>query len=207
MYQKDNYVKEDPEYVFEFIKNHPFATFVLQGERLLGTHIPVLTEGDADNYRLFGHISDEYNEQINYLENGREALLIFHGPQAYVSSSWYTRKNISTWDYLAVHVNARIKSQSRSDLEESLKKLVHRFEKEQESPLYYEEIPKKMIEGQIPYITGFWAEPFHVEAVAKLHQGKRKEDVTSTVHHLEKSDDPVAHQLGKCIREEQNAKN
>ena len=116
MYQKRKYVKTDPEYAFEFIASHPFATFVLQGERLLATHIPVLAEGDARQFRLFSHISKEYNEQIHYLEDGREALLIFHGPQAYVSSSWYKRKNISTWDYSAVHVNVHLKIQTGEEL-------------------------------------------------------------------------------------------
>lgn len=59
-----------------------------------------------------------------------------------------------------------------------------------------------MIEGQIPHITGFWAEPFKIEAVAKLHQGYREEDVDSTIKHLEKKDDPVARQLAESIRKE-----
>ncbi|WP_234572064.1 FMN-binding negative transcriptional regulator [Rhodohalobacter sp. 614A] len=202
MYQKDKYVKNDPEYVYEFINAHPFATFVLNGDRLLATHIPVLADGDPKNFRLFSHISNEYNEQIKYLENGREALLIFHGAQAYVSSSWYKRKGVSTWDYSAVHVNVRLKIQSGNDLEESLKKLVRRFEQEQDSPLYYDEIPDKMVKGLIPHITGFWAEPFKIEAIAKLHQGYKKEDVDSTINHLRKQQDPSARRLVEDIRRE-----
>lgn len=202
MYQKNRYLKDDPKYIFEFIRNHPFATFVLKGERLLATHIPVLAEGDVQNFRLFGHISNEYNEQIRHLENGREALLIFHGAHWYVSSSWYKRKNVSTWDYSAVHVNAGITIQSREELKDSLKKLVENFEKKQEKPLYYNDIPEKMIEGMLPLITGFWAEPFHLEAVAKLHQGYREEDVQSVIHHLGKADNPSARQLSEDIRNE-----
>lgn len=205
MYQKNHYIKEEPEYIFKFIRNHPFATFVLQGERLQGTHIPVLAEGDAENFRLFGHISNEYNEQVHHLEDGREALLIFHGPQAYISSSWYKQKNISTWDYSAVHVNVRLQIQSREELVDSLRKLVKYFEDKQDNPLYYNEIPKKMIERQLPHITGFWAEPFHIEATAKLHQGYREEDVESVIDHLGNIDDPVARQLGKDIEEEHDA--
>lgn len=202
MYRKQRYTKEDPKYIFEFIRDHPFSTFVMQGERLLATHIPVLTEGDAWNFRLFAHISKEYNEQIRLLEDGREALLIFHGPQAYISSSWYRRKNISSWDYSAVHINVRLKVQSKEELENSLKKLVRHFEDKQEKPLYYDEIPRKMIEGQLPYITGFWCEPFNIEAVAKLHQGYRDEDIHSVIDHLGKKDDPLARQLGEDIRRE-----
>lgn len=202
MYQKDSYIKDDPEQLFRFISNHPFATFVLNGDRLLATHIPVLTEGDSKKFRLFGHISREYNEQINYLEDNREALLIFHGPQGYVSSSWYKKKYISTWDYSAVHINVKINIQSDKELEESLQKLVNHFEGEQENPLFYDDIPEDLIQAYMPGITGFWAEPFKVEAVAKFHQGYRAEDVESTIKHLEKKGDPAARQLAEEIRKE-----
>jgi len=202
MYQKRSYVKIDASMIFDFIHQHPFATFVLKGDRLLGTHIPVLAQGQPDQFRLFGHISDHFNEQKKYLKDGVEALLIFHGPEAYVSSSWYQKKNISTWDYAAVHVNAKITVQTGDELESSLKKLVHRFEKKQEKPLFYDEIPKKMIDDQFPHITGFWAEPFHIEAVAKLHQGYPDEDVESTIKHLEEQDDPEAQSLAKLMRKE-----
>lgn len=202
MYQKKSYVKEDSSTIFDFIQVHPFATFVLKGDRLLGTHIPVLVDGNPNEFRLFGHISDHFNEQKKFLKNGQEALLIFHGPQAYVSSSWYQEKNISTWDYTAVHINVTLTVQTDNELRDSLKKLVHRFEKNQEKPLYYEEIPGKMVEKQFPRITGFWGEPFHIEGVAKLHQGYKKEDIESTVRHLEKQDDPQARCLADSMRKE-----
>lgn len=202
MYQKRNYVEEDLSTIFDFIDARPFATFVLKGDRLLGTHIPVLAEGSPDQFRLFGHISDHFNEQKKFLKNDQEALLIFHGPQAYVSSSWYREKGISTWDYSAVHVNIKLRIQTDLELRKSLRKLVDRFEKDQEQPLFYEKIPEKIIEKQFPHITGFWGEPFKVEAVAKLHQGYKKEDVESTVRHLEKQDDPTASCLAESIRKE-----
>ncbi len=202
MYQKKNYVKDDLPTIFDFIHAHPFATFVLQGDRLLGTHIPVLAEGSSDHFRLFGHISDHFNEQKKFLRNELEALLIFHGPQAYVSSSWYQEKSVSTWDYSAVHVNVKLTVQTDDELRNSLKKLVHRFEKHQEKPLYFDEIPEKIIEKQFPHITGFWGDPFKIEGVAKLHQGYKKEDVGSTIRHLEKQHDPTARCLAESIRKE-----
>lgn len=202
MYQKKIYVKKDSATIFDFVNAHPFATFVLKGERLLGTHIPVLTEGKPGQFRLFGHISDHFNKQKEYLEDGVEALLIFRGAHAYISSSWYEKKNVSTWDYSAVHINAKISIQTDEELEESLRKLVYHFEKQQDSPLYYENLPKKMIDALIPHITGFWAEPFHIEAVAKLHQGYRAEDVDSVIGHLESSDDPSAQHFAESIKKE-----
>lgn len=202
MYQPKKYKKQDPVYLFEFIKQHPFASFILKGERLLATHIPVLVEGNPQKFRLYSHIAN-HNEQLQYLKNDAEALMIFQGAHGYVSSSWYQEKDISTWDYSAVHVNVKLKLQTREELETSLENLVHRFEKNQTKPLYYKDLPKQMLEDHLPLITGFWAEPVKIEGVAKLHQTYNKEDVESVIDHLSEGD-ALSRELSKNIKEENN---
>ena len=201
MYQPKKYKKSNSEYFVNFIDKHPFATLILHGDRFLATHIPVLLKGKPSSFSLYSHIANS-NEMLPFLKDGVEVLLIFQGANGYVSSSWYEEKDISTWDYSAVHVNATIKLQNRTELEESLKKLVFRFEKEQEKPLFYDELPEKMLEEHLPLITGFWCEPFKVEGVAKLHQSYKKEDIASTVNHLMQSGCPMSIELAKDIEQE-----
>ena len=201
MFQQKKYLKKDPQYIFDFIENHPFATFVLQGQNLLATHIPILIKGTPDNFTLYGHIA-EANEQYKYLKDGLEALLIFHGAQGYVSSSWYKEKNISTWDYSAVHVNVKLKLQSREELVESLEQLVHRFEKGQKQPIFYKDLPQEMLEEHLPLITGFWCEPTKVQGIAKLHQGFDREDIHSVTQHLEAREDALSSKLSENIKKE-----
>ncbi|MGB8705278.1 MAG: hypothetical protein WCD31_09635 [Gillisia sp.] len=43
-----------------------------------------------------------------------------------------------------------------------------------------------MLQDHLPLITGFYAEPFNMQAVAKLHQGYEKEDIESVVDYLTK---------------------
>ncbi len=205
MYQPKKYKKQDPEYLFDFIKENPFASFVLKGERLMATHIPVLVEGNFQNYRLYAHIAN-HNEQLDFLKDGIEALMIFQGAHGYVSSSWYQDKDISTWDYSAVHVNVKLKLQTNEELQSSLMNLVHRFEKNQAKPLYYNDIPKQMLEDHLPLITGFWADPIKIEGVAKLHQSYKKKDVESVINHLNEGD-ALSKELSKNIREENNGSN
>jgi len=205
MYQPKKYKKQDPEYLFDFINEHPFASFVLKGERLMATHIPVLIEGNFQNYKLYAHIAN-HNEQLEFLKDGVEALMIFQGAHGYVSSSWYQDKDISTWDYSAVHVNVKLKLQTNEELQTSLMNLVHRFEKNQANPLYYNDIPKQMLEDHLPLITGFWAEPIKIEGVAKLHQSYNKKDVESVITHLNEGD-ALSKELSKNIREENNGSN
>jgi len=84
--------------------------------------------------------------------------------------------------------------------------LVHRFEKNQANPLYYNDIPKQMLEDHLPLITGFWAEPIKIEGVAKLHQSYNKKDVESVITHLNEGD-ALSKELSKNIREENNGSN
>jgi len=205
MYRPPKYQKDDKEFIFSFIQNHPFATFVINGERLLATHIPVLLEGEADGWRLYTHIAS-HNEQLKYLKEGAEALVIFQGVNAYISSSWYQEKDISTWDYSAVHVNTKIRLQTAEELENSLKELVSKFEEKQKNPLNYEEIPRKMLEEHLPLITGFWLEPYKVEGIAKLHQGYPKHDIEAVTERLLSSEDSIESELGQAIKKENNIK-
>ena len=206
MFRQEKYLKKDPYFIFEFIKQHPFATFIIKGESLLATHIPVLLKGDASDFVLYGHIA-QANEQYKHLQDGMEALVIFNGAHSYVSSSWYKEMNISTWDYSAVHVNVTIKVQSREELEESLQNLVRHFEKEQKEPIYYEDYPKEMVQDHLPLIRGFWCEPKKIQAIAKLHQGFDRDDVHSVTQHLEGKKDPLALELSKRIRKEHDTDN
>jgi len=205
MYQPRKYRKDDPKFIFKFIQDHPFATFIINGNRLLATHIPVLTKGTAKDFMLFSHIAN-HNEQFKYLENGTEALLIFQGPHAYISSSWYQEKDISTWDYSAVHINVKLKIQSREELENSLQELVATFEKSQEEPLYYKDIPQKMLDDHLPLITGFWCEVQEIQAIAKLHQGYDKKDIESVTSHLEKQQNNLNSALSENIKKEHKCK-
>jgi transcriptional regulator len=201
MYRPAKYQKDDKSFIFPFIQKNPFATFILNGERLLATHIPILIDGDENKWRLYGHIAN-HNEQLEFLKNGSEALIIFQGSHSYVSSSWYREKDISTWDYSAVHVNAKIKLQSQEELEDSLKKLVGTFEKEQENPLFYNELPEQLLKEHLPLITGFWLEPINVEGIAKLHQTYPKQDVEEVARRLEASGNCMRFNVGKDIRKE-----
>ncbi|GAB2760157.1 FMN-binding negative transcriptional regulator [Salinimicrobium soli] len=205
MFQPKKYQKKSPSYIFDFIQAHPFATFVINGKELLATHIPVLVKGTPEKFLLYGHIA-KANEQYDLIEDELEALLIFQGPHSYISSSWYREKDISTWDYSAVHVNVKLKIQSPEELVDSLEKLVEHFEKEEENPLLYRDIPKKMIEDHLPLIKGFWMEPFKVQGIAKLHQGFHSEDVEAITKNLEKKENSLASELSKHIKKEHDTR-
>jgi len=198
MYQPDAYRKQDKDFIYSFIQKNPFATMVIKGEQLLATHVPLIIKGNPKQFQLYGHIAN-HNEMIPFLRDGAEVLLIFQGPHAYISSSWYPKKDISTWDYSAVHVNAKIKLQTQEELYDSLSDLVENFEKEQEYPLYMKNYPIDKVKHHIEHITGFSAKPVLVKGIAKHHQKSSEQEVKAVISRLQKNGNVL---LAKEIEEE-----
>lgn len=61
---------------------------------------------------LVGHLA-RYNPQSQVTGEGADALVLFQGPHAYVSPSWYPGKRddprqVPTWDYLAVEARGKL---------------------------------------------------------------------------------------------------
>ena len=183
MYQPEKYKRDDLEFAIQLIDENPFANFILMVDDLLATHVPILRNLDSKKLQLYGHMAN-HNPQLRFLEDKKSVLLIFKGADSYISSSWYSQKNISTWDYSAVHLNCTIRIQSPNELVDSLKNLVHHFEKEQKAPLEYDQIPQDILADNLTGITGFWCEPYEVKGVGKWHQGLDLEDMERIIQNL-----------------------
>ncbi|QAA81090.1 FMN-binding negative transcriptional regulator [Aequorivita sp. H23M31] len=202
MYQPKKYINNSPEFIHSFIQQYPFATVVLKGECLLATHIPVLIDGNKENYRLFAHIAN-HNQMHRFLKNGEEMLVIFQGPDSYISSSWYSFPEIPTWDYEAVHVNGKITLQSDYELQDSLERLMGYFERDSENPVTYKTIPKEIWNDNFSGITGFWIEPFQALGIEKLHQGFEYREIQNINDKLQKGC-PKNIQLASLLKKKHN---
>jgi transcriptional regulator len=109
MYRPPHFREDRPAVLHALIRAHPFAQLVTAGEQgLMANPLPLLIDPDASpNGTLRGHLA-RANDQVAALRAGGEALVIFQGPQAYVSPSWYPGKAehgkvVPTWNYVAVH--------------------------------------------------------------------------------------------------------
>lgn len=95
---------KDMEEIKSFIQSHTFATVVTtMNEKPIATHIPVSFHQVGDSYVISGHMAIG-NPQWKTFEEKEKVLIIFQGPHAYISSSWYEKEAVPTWNYQAVHV-------------------------------------------------------------------------------------------------------
>jgi len=108
MYIPPMFREERPEVLHGLIRAQPLATLVTHGANgLTANLVPfILVPGDGGPDILRAHLA-RGNEQLADLRGGGEALVIFQGPQAYISPSWYPIKRehgkvVPTWNYIVV---------------------------------------------------------------------------------------------------------
>lgn len=87
-------------------------------------------------------------------------LAIFHGPEAYISPSWYatkqeTGKVVPTWNYAVVHAYGKLRAMEDADwLRQQLNDLTTQSEADMPSPWGVSDAPADYIEGLIRAIVG-----------------------------------------------------
>ena len=137
-------------------------------------------------------------------EKQPHALVIFSGAHAYISSSWYEKETVSTWNYLAVHVYGTIRIVEDEKLFESLKTLTNKYEAHQEKPLYFEQFEESGIRKMMRGIIGFEIEIDRIEAKAKLSQNRNDKDYQNIVQQLHKTADTEAHEIADEMSKRRN---
>lgn len=147
---------------------------------------------------LVGHIS-KANPQGGSFKTNEEVLAIFNGPHAYVSSSWYERENVPTWNYIAVHIYGKIRIIEGAELYNSLKKLVDKYEVNSENPVSMETMSPEMLK-HINGIVGFSIKINEIQAAYKLSQNRNSTDYHYIVENLDNRDDPLSKEVAKIMK-------
>lgn len=190
--------ENEPE-IIEFISKNAFATLVTQVEgKSWATHLPfVLSENPEGHAILSGHIA-KANPQWKELSRDADVLVIFQGPHAYISSSWYNHENVPTWNYLAVHVYGKIRIIEGKELMDHLKSLVDIYEEGRPNRVHVETMTPAYVESQLKALVGFEVKIEDVHASAKLSQNRDDKNYKNIIQNLEES----PHLLDKEIAEE-----
>jgi transcriptional regulator len=172
VYTPRAYVETDLRLLDALLDADPFVSLVtVDGDgRPCISHLPVLYRRDRDAVTIEGHWA-----RPNPQSSGTtEALLVVHGPHAYVSPGWYPDKEqasrVPTWNYAAAHLHGQLE---RFDDEQGLGDLVgrlsDRFEASVGSDWRYEhasDAHRRQLRG----IVGFRFRIERIELKAKLNQ-------------------------------------
>lgn len=187
MYNFSYFKEKDKKVILEFIEEYPFA--FITGSNLSGlqvaTQIPVLLEERDGELFLQGHIMRNTDHHKAFMENPN-ALLVFTGPNCYVSASWYSNPQIgSTWNYMSVHVGGQVSFMSDEELKRFMRKLTLKFEKgNTQSLTIYDNLPDEFLNKMMPAIVGFEIKVEKIENVFKLSQNRDKESYLNIISKL-----------------------
>jgi transcriptional regulator len=101
---------DDPDEAWRVIDAHGFATLVTTAGdgRPTASPLAFLARPDeGERGRLVSHLARD-NAQLRHLHAGGPVLVIFTGPSAFVSASWYDDAPVvPTWNHVTVHVSGR----------------------------------------------------------------------------------------------------
>lgn len=166
----------------DFIRAHPLGVLTTAGEGgLMANHIPCLlySEGPCGVLRL--HMA-RANPQLSDLAAGRECMVVFHGPQAYVSPSWYpskaeTHKVVPTWNFVAVHAwGTPVTQDDPAWLRAQLDALTDSQERGRAQPWRVDDAPADFIAAQMRAIVGVEIRLSRTEGKWKLSQNRTPAD-------------------------------
>jgi len=105
MYIPNSHRADDRAQLHGLMRQYNFATLVTQHEDApFATHLPFLLDTERGAHgTLLAHLA-RANPQWRDFVAGREVLVIFQGPHAYISPSWYqVHPSVPTWNYAVVH--------------------------------------------------------------------------------------------------------
>jgi transcriptional regulator len=110
MYLPAQTEERDVSVLHALIRNHPLGAWVTNGpDGLIANHIPFLLRVEGDTATLVGHVA-RANPVWQSFSTSQSSLVMFQGPESYVSPSWYPAKHahgkvVPTWNYVVVHAH------------------------------------------------------------------------------------------------------
>ena len=181
MYQPALHRETRTEVMHALIAAHPFGLLISNGGGgLLANGLPFHLAGQGPLGRLQAHIA-RANPQWQDLD-GQQVLVVFQGPLAYVSPSFYASKAehgkvVPTWNY--VMVQARGVARLRDDpawLAAQLATLTDGMEAARPAPWAVDDAPEDFIAMQMRAIVGIEIDIDRLEGKWKVSQNRNEAD-------------------------------
>lgn len=203
MYVPPAFRETDLQTIQALITSHSFGILVTSTHRApFATHLPFLLDAGRGDYgTLRGHVA-RANPQWQGFTEAQEALVIFQGPHAYISPTWYkTAPSVPTWNYVAVHAYGQPRVlEDEAALRELLRDLIEQHERSLPQPWSMDQLPEDYLRGMTRAIVGFEIVITRLEAKRKLSQNRSTEDQIGAAAGLETLSDELAGAIASLMR-------
>ena len=183
MYTPRAFAETDLASLDALVAADPFVTLVTSDADGIpfASHLPILYRRDGDAVLIEGHHARP-NPQVKH---DGTALMIVHGPHAYISPGWYVDKEeaarVPTWNYAVAHLSGVLE---RFDDEAGLADIVDRLSVHFEAGVGSDwrfELEREDHRVQLRGIVGFRFRPTRIELKFKLNQNHPSANVEAAI--------------------------
>lgn len=207
MYVNKHHRFDDAGAMQALIDAYALGAWVLAGrDGLIANHIPFLLDRERGPHgTLVGHVA-RANPVWRMLDAQVESMVIFQGPQAYITPNWYPGKAehgkvVPTWDYAVVHAHGVARAiEDRDWLLAMLGRLTGTHEATLQRPWRIEDAPPAYIDKLLRAIVGIEIRIDRLEGKLKASQDEAQEDRIGTVAGLRGLSDPKAGAMADLVK-------
>lgn len=200
MYIPEYFKETNPRHISALIECYSFGMLLTAPDGVpFVSHLPFIFDHAAGSKgKLLCHMA-RANPQWQHFSSSGEVLVIFQGPHAYVSPSWYSSPGVPTWNYAVVHLRG-VPSliEGESELEAMIEQLTDVYESRMPNPWkpnFADEQRTKLLNK----IVGFEVEITDIQAKFKLSQNRPPEDQQCVVEKLGQSNNQTAVAVAKLM--------
>ena len=207
MYLPAHFEEKRLDVLHAFVTAHPFGLLVTEGaDGPVANGVPfVLDPGGAGGLgTLRAHVARS-NPVWREAQPGNRALVVFQGPQAYVSPGWYPSKAehgkvVPTWNYVIVQARGTLRAvDDAAWLRAFVTRLTERHEAPRTQPWAVADAPGDFVETMLRAIVGIEIELTALTGKWKVSQNRSAADRDGTVRGLEDLGDDNARRLAAQV--------
>jgi transcriptional regulator len=191
MYQPPQFEESRPGVLHQLMRDHPLGLLITQGAEGIATDpLPFLFDANRGPHgTLRCHVA-RANPVWRTARTDVDSVVVFQGPQAYVSPGWYatkaqTGKVVPTWNYVIVQARGRLKViDDPVWLRRLLGELTERHEAPQTAPWRVDDAPADYIDSLLKAIVGIEIELSTLVGKWKVSQNRSAADRDGIVQGL-----------------------
>jgi transcriptional regulator len=174
-----------------FIRGSGLATLVsMTADGMIASHAPLMLDpGPAPYGTLIGHLA-KANPHARVADPGVQTLVIFQGPEGYITPSYYAAKRehgkvVPTWNYAAVHAYGTLEVfDDPVRLLDVVTRLTVRNETPRAQPWAVSDAPTDFVQGMLRGIVGIALPIARLEGKMKMSQNRPASDIAGVVEGL-----------------------
>jgi transcriptional regulator len=213
MYQPPPHRKDDLEALHALIRSQPLGLLISMGpDGLEANSIPFLLDASRSKLGTLRAHMARANGQWRSLDGSSEALVIFQGPDRYISPNWYatkreTGKVVPTWNYVMVQARGRPRAiEDTTWLRAQIEDLTRTHEGRRPAPWAVGDAPADFIAMQVKAIVGVEMEIARIDGKWKASQNRAAADRQGVIAGLQAEGDPMALDMAEIVRDESAGK-